>query len=479
MAEVSFADVAPHGRYDEEDSLIPDDSEVKKQLFDENRAAALKEEQMMRQAMYNSLCMCAAAVMWLALYYNYLLFRVYFTPLTWAILCSVPLRRVQARVIAEVETTESCRSTALIIFRSLFDVQAHVFVYPWVGMLRRNLSRIRKAFSGEPPNEEQQHPDDMPPQREPFQAMLAAGYVTPVRAPRTGHRAGRTKGTAKAYSTGGGRLGKNTTGKRRRGRGAGWGAGDGKGSGGDDPLGMLSGAMLLWLITSRILRWIGLGTLLLLLACLGAIALSFRILSSILRLPSLIGINRRGLLDFIAPERAKRLADGAVRQVRDPMRMWLAQNRDSLVALCIISAALLLFMACTSWACVSILYEILMAFQFFAESMHLPAAAVFLRRTSPSSGTCSNNTSTASLPADWFDLCIGGFGKTSIGGTGGSCMLEPGGMSIATGVGGGIGLCARRVFEGKAQDVHFRVESASVNETIWVAAVAANCTGRL
>ena len=63
------------------------------------------------------------------LYFNYLLLSVYFTPITWALLCSVPLRRWQDAILKDLENETSVRWVCLRICvgvcrQVLYDVVA-------------------------------------------------------------------------------------------------------------------------------------------------------------------------------------------------------------------------------------------------------------------------------------------------------------------------------------------------------------------
>ncbi len=54
--------------------------------------------------------------MWSLLYSYFLLVSVYFTPVTWAVLCSLPMRRAQDKILKSIENETSVR---IITFKVL------------------------------------------------------------------------------------------------------------------------------------------------------------------------------------------------------------------------------------------------------------------------------------------------------------------------------------------------------------------------
>ena len=76
-----------------------------------------------RQALFNTLALCAAAGMFIILYYNYLLISIYFTPITWGIIISVPLRRIQAQVCTTpmlLHQSRGCPCQTAVPFRGCY-----------------------------------------------------------------------------------------------------------------------------------------------------------------------------------------------------------------------------------------------------------------------------------------------------------------------------------------------------------------------
>jgi hypothetical protein len=71
------------------------------------------------QALHTVIYLSAAALLWALLYFNYLLLSVYFTPITWAILCSIPLRRWQDSILRSIERDTSVRTISLKILTSI------------------------------------------------------------------------------------------------------------------------------------------------------------------------------------------------------------------------------------------------------------------------------------------------------------------------------------------------------------------------
>ena len=67
------------------------------------------------QALHTVIYLSAAAMLWALLYLNYLLLSVYFTPITWAVLCSMPLRRCQDYILTSIENETSVRLISLKI----------------------------------------------------------------------------------------------------------------------------------------------------------------------------------------------------------------------------------------------------------------------------------------------------------------------------------------------------------------------------
>jgi len=67
------------------------------------------------QALHTVIYLSAAAMLWALLYLNYLLLSVYFTPITWAVLCSMPLRRCQDYILKSIENETSVRLISLKI----------------------------------------------------------------------------------------------------------------------------------------------------------------------------------------------------------------------------------------------------------------------------------------------------------------------------------------------------------------------------
>ena len=51
------------------------------------------------QALYTVIWLSGAALVWSLLYSYFLLVSVYFTPVTWAVLCSLPMRRAQDKIL--------------------------------------------------------------------------------------------------------------------------------------------------------------------------------------------------------------------------------------------------------------------------------------------------------------------------------------------------------------------------------------------
>ena len=75
------------------------------------------------QALHTVIYLSAAAILWALLYFNYLLLSVYFTPITWAVLCSIPLRRWQDSIMESLELETSVR---LISLRVMYGVCTRV-----------------------------------------------------------------------------------------------------------------------------------------------------------------------------------------------------------------------------------------------------------------------------------------------------------------------------------------------------------------
>jgi len=75
------------------------------------------------QALHTVIYLSAAAILWALLYFNYLLLSVYFTPITWAVLCSIPLRRWQDSIMKSIELETSVR---LISLRVMYGVCTRV-----------------------------------------------------------------------------------------------------------------------------------------------------------------------------------------------------------------------------------------------------------------------------------------------------------------------------------------------------------------
>jgi hypothetical protein len=65
------------------------------------------------QALHTVIYLSAAAILWALLYFNYLLLSVYFTPITWAMLCAIPLRRWQETILKSIDGIDAVRSIAL------------------------------------------------------------------------------------------------------------------------------------------------------------------------------------------------------------------------------------------------------------------------------------------------------------------------------------------------------------------------------
>ena len=81
------------------------------------------------QALRTVMYLGAAVLLWALLYFNYLLLSVYFTPITWALLCSIPLRRWQDAILKDSEKETSVRWVCLRICvgvcrQVLYDVVA-------------------------------------------------------------------------------------------------------------------------------------------------------------------------------------------------------------------------------------------------------------------------------------------------------------------------------------------------------------------
>ena len=81
------------------------------------------------QALHTVMYLGAAVLLWALLYFNYLLLSVYFTPITWALLCSIPLRRWQDAILKDSEKETSVRWVCLRICvgvckQVLYDVVA-------------------------------------------------------------------------------------------------------------------------------------------------------------------------------------------------------------------------------------------------------------------------------------------------------------------------------------------------------------------
>lgn len=164
------------------------------------------------------------------------------------------------------------------------------------------VSRLLARFGLVSPAREEASPQP------PFQAMLPGGYITPVRAPKTSQRARGTKGdrSSAAFSTGGARRGATTGRKGRRSPAA-------VASGGDDSLGLLTGTLFLWLMVSRVLRWMGLGTSLVLGAVLAALLVMRLIASRIFRLSPTLRL-ADGFVS-LAPGWLRAVAQGVLKQV--------------------------------------------------------------------------------------------------------------------------------------------------------------------
>ncbi|EKX44839.1 hypothetical protein GUITHDRAFT_152878 [Guillardia theta CCMP2712] len=90
-----------------------EESELDMSVFANNKGDQI-EELAYKQAFYTTVFLSAAAILWAVVYFNYLLLSVYFTPITWAVLCSIPLRRWQNKLLKEIERE---RFLLLIVWR--------------------------------------------------------------------------------------------------------------------------------------------------------------------------------------------------------------------------------------------------------------------------------------------------------------------------------------------------------------------------
>ena len=91
------------------------------------------------QALHTVIYLSAAAILWSLLYFNYLLVSVYFTPVTWAVLSSIPLRRWQDKIMKSIETESSVR---FITFKVLMGVSTGVLADVLTDTLTGNLSLV-------------------------------------------------------------------------------------------------------------------------------------------------------------------------------------------------------------------------------------------------------------------------------------------------------------------------------------------------
>ena len=69
------------------------------------------------QGLHTVIWLSAALLGWYLLYLNFLLVSVYFTPVTWAVLCSFPMRRAQDKVLKSIEDESSVRIIALRVLK--------------------------------------------------------------------------------------------------------------------------------------------------------------------------------------------------------------------------------------------------------------------------------------------------------------------------------------------------------------------------
>ena len=99
------------------------------EMSDMDRLLIIAQFQADTQAFNTVWYLGAAVLLWALLYSNYLLLLVYFTPITWALLCSIPLRRWQDAILKDSEQETSVRWFCLRICvgvcrQVLYDVVA-------------------------------------------------------------------------------------------------------------------------------------------------------------------------------------------------------------------------------------------------------------------------------------------------------------------------------------------------------------------
>lgn len=295
-----------------------------------------QDHRMIKQAMYNTMCMAVAVLLGMVMYYNYLLISFYFTPVTWAIICSVPLRRIQNKVLSEIEDVDSCRSTAYIILRIIFDIPIWLLNFPW--------ACLEHAFT----------------QKKPVQHTRWT--TTPA---KSGKR--RQQNDAKS-----------TTKKKKL-------HASSKGKAEDTPLYSepqrsygekviegLCTTIFLWVILSRAILYLGWVSGFTFAFCILLFVPLTRLLRYLLLwVPSKVS----GLLPSKTVDQLQRLPSELSESwaVTKQLRLQVQKNRRAIVAIVVIATCLFFCLALTAWTCISALYECGKLAQVVGTAIRLPS----------------------------------------------------------------------------------------------------------